>query len=451
MRLIIVDDETIALTSVQRLLKRRGIRKVDICDNGKEAVERIRQQEYDVALLDLLMPEVDGLQVLTAAKPYCPQTEFIMLTAVDDVATAVKTIRLGAYDYLVKPVENERLLLTIEHAFERKGLRAGLAGSRSGAIQVPASFSNIITRDPRMLEILTFADTMARSDIPILLTGDTGTGKELLAAGIHKAGETKNGPFVAVNVSAIPDTLFESQFFGHVKGAYTGADAEQKGFFEKADGGTLFLDEIGELSVSLQAKLLRALEDRSVIRVGDTKPMSFNVRVLAATNQDLEAACRENRFRLDLYYRINTAHIHLPPLKERDGDIPILAAHFLEQACRQHHKEIDSFSPEAMDMLLKEPYPGNVRELSQMIEKAVILTETKEIYPKHLSDKTQALPTYTRKLCTLQEDADTHVAFVLHHTKGDRKAAAAILGVSTRQVQRRVAQMRRHPMWSKIV
>lgn len=451
MRIIIVDDETIALTSVQRLLKRRGIRKADICDNGKEAIERIRQSDYDIALLDLLMPEIDGLQVLKSTKSYCPRTEFIMLTAVDDVATAVKAIRMGAYDYLVKPVENERLILTIERAFERKGLLAGLAGNRSGEAKIPSAFSDIITRCPRMVEILSYADTMARSDIPILITGDTGTGKELLACGIHKAGETKNGPFVAVNVSAIPQTLFESQFFGHVKGAYTGADYEQQGFFEKADGGTLFLDEIGELPVNLQSKLLRALEDRSIIRVGDTKPIPFNVRVLAATNQDLEAACQEGKFRLDLYYRINSAHIHLPPLKERDGDIPLLAAHFLEHASQQHQKEVNDFSPEAMDLLIKEAYPGNVRELGQLIEKAVILAETDQIYPQHLNENVFPVPTYTRQLCTLQEDADTHVAFVLQQTKGDRKKAAEILGVSIRQVQRRLAQMRLNPMWADII
>lgn len=451
MKLLIVDDEKIALTSVKRLLKRRGIMNVDICDNGKEAIEKIKQNEYDIALLDLLMPEMDGLQVLQSTKSYCPRTEFIMLTAVDDVATAVKAIRLGAYDYLVKPVENERLVLTIEHAFERKGLMAGLAGCRSKDAKTPEAFSDMITKCPRMREILSYADTMARSDIPILITGDTGTGKELLARGIHKAGETRNGPFVAVNVSAIPPTLFESQFFGHVKGAYTGADYEQKGFFEKADGGTLFLDEIGELPVNLQSKLLRALEDRSVIRVGDTKAIPFTVRVLAATNQDLETACQEGRFRLDLYYRINSAHVHLPPLKERDGDVPLLAAYFLKRACRQHLKNITDFSPETLDMLMKETYPGNVRELSQMIEKAVILSDTDVILPHHLKDNVFPAPIFNRRLCTLQEDADIHIAFVLDQTRGDRKQAAEILGVSTRQVQRRLAQMRNNPMWADII
>ena len=190
MKLLIVDDEKIAMTSVKRLLKRRGIMNVDICDNGKEAIEKIKQNEYDIALLDLLMPEMDGLQVLQSTKSYCPRTEFIMLTAVDDVATAVKAIRLGAYDYLVKPVENERLVLTIEHAFRRKGLMAGLAGGRSKDAKTPEAFSDMITKCPRMREILGYADTMARSDIPLLITGDTGTGKELLARGIHKAGET---------------------------------------------------------------------------------------------------------------------------------------------------------------------------------------------------------------------------------------------------------------------
>jgi len=233
MNVLLVDDERIALTSVRRILNRRGIMRVDLCDNGKEAIERIKKTDYDIALIDLLMPDMDGLQVLEAAKPFRPSTEFIVITAIDDVATAVKAIRLGAYDYLVKPVDDEKLMLAIERAHERKGLLAGLAGagSKNNCKEVPTPFSGILTRDSRMRELLSYAEIMARSGNPVLITGESGTGKELLAQGIHRASQFKDGPFVAVNVPSLPETLFESHFFGHSKGAFTGADRDHSGFF----------------------------------------------------------------------------------------------------------------------------------------------------------------------------------------------------------------------------
>ena len=449
MKLLVVDDETVALASVRRLLKRRWMGQVDICENGKKAVELIRPGKYDVVLLDLLMPEMDGLQVLETVRPFCPQTEFIMLTAVDDVSMAVKAVRLGAYDYLVKPVENERLVLTIQHAFERKGLRAGLAGGRPAEACIPDAFGDILTQNRRMLKILSYAEIMARSDIPMLLTGETGTGKELLARGIHRASSASEGPFIPVNVSAIPETLFESQFFGHVKGSFTGAENEQSGFFERADGGTLFLDEIGELPLNLQAKLLRALEDRVVTRVGGANPISFHVRILSATNRDLEDDCRSGRFRLDLFYRINSVCINLPPLRERQEDILHLADFFLKTACSQHGRHITGFSPEAIQGLLQKEYPGNIRELKQIVERAVLVADGDYITNAHLGEKQEAAHLSNRTLCTLQEAAEEHVAFVLRHARWDRKKTAEILGVSVRQVQRKIADMRESDRWAE--
>jgi DNA-binding NtrC family response regulator len=450
MRLLAVDDETVALASVRRLLKRRGISRVDTCDNGREAIEWIKKNSYDVVLLDLLMPEVDGLHVLKAARPFSPQTQFLMLTAVDDVTTAVKAIHLGAYDYLVKPVENERLLLTIERAFERKGLIAGLAGGPLLENRVPKAFSDIGTRCQKMLKILSYAGVMAQSEIPILLTGETGTGKELMARGIHRASLAADGPFIPVNVASIPATLFESQFFGHVKGAFTGAENEQPGFFERADGGTLFLDEIGELPPGLQAKLLRSLEDGTVTRVGGTRPVPFKVRIVSATNRDLEEACRSGQFRLDLFYRINSVCINLPPLREREGDISLLAKMFLKGAVGQGRKQIDGFAPEAMQILLQKPYPGNIRELKQIVERAVVMADSDRILPVHLGESSPLTSLSTRTLCSIQEDLEKHVAFVLRHTRGDRRKAAEILGVSLRQVQRKIAGMRDSGKWPEL-
>lgn len=341
MRILIVDDEEVALNSIKRLLKWRGIRNVDTCSNGKDAIVKIKETDYDIILLDLLMPEIDGLQVLESTKPYRTHTEFIILTAIDDIPTTVQAIRLGAYDYLVKPVDNDLLFLAIKRAYEHKGLLIGLsttAGDNKN--KVPSAFSEIVTQCPQMCSILSYAQVMAGSGNPVMITGESGTGKELVAKGIHYAGSMSGGPFIAVNVSAIPATMFESQFFGHSKGAFTGAETPHLGYFEQADGGTLFLDEIGELPLGLQTKLLRVLEEKSFYPLGSSKPVWVDVRVISASNRDIEQACQEGNFRLDLLYRLKSIHIHLPPLRERDGDIPLLALHFLRKFCDAHKKKL---------------------------------------------------------------------------------------------------------------
>jgi len=453
MRILIVDDEVVALNSVRRLLRRRGFSSVEICDNGSEAVERINEGDFDIVLLDLLMPEVDGLQVLESTKPFKPRTEFILVTAVDDLATAVKAVRLGAHDYLVKPVDNERLFLSIEKAYEHKGLLAGLAGTRTNdnALQIPEAFSPIVTQSPRIAELLSYTAVMARSGNPVLISGESGTGKELLARGIHSLGSPPDTPFVAVNMPSVPETLFESQFFGYRRGAFTGADRDHPGFFEQANGGTLFLDEIGELPLSHQAKLLRVLEEKKVLRISDTTPIHVEVRIVSATNCDLDKACLEGRFRLDLLYRLRTAHVHLPPLREREGDIPLLAAHFLKMACAKHTRAVTGFSPEAMDVLSQKSFPGNVRELSALVENAVLLAESGNILPQHLGADLVSVSPFARTLCTLKEDSEIHLAFALTRAQGDRNRTAQILGVSVRQVQRKLSQMKTHPRWKSLL
>jgi DNA-binding NtrC family response regulator len=444
MKILIVDDEEVSLTSVKRILKWRGIRDVEVCDNGKDAIKRIKEDDFDIVLLDLLMPEVDGMQVLESAKPFKPQTEFIILTAVDDIPTTVKAIRQGAYDYLVKPVENELLFLSIDRAYERKGLLAGLsATARRDVSEIPTAFSDTITQNQQMKALISYAQVMARSGNPIMITGESGTGKELMARGIHRAGPAPDGPFVAVNVSAIPTTMFESQFFGHTKGAFTGADNRYSGFFEQADGGTLFLDEIGELPIGLQSKLLRVLEEKTFTPLGAAKPVSVDIRFVSATNTNIERACQEGKFRIDLMYRLKSVYIYLPPLRERKGDIPELATHFLQSACTRHGKSIKGFSPEAMDILVSKDYPGNIRELSQIVENAAVLADNSVILPAHLGEIAQPLSLPSgRKLCTFKENYDLHLAFVLNSTKGDRREAARILGITLRQLQRKLAEMK---------
>jgi len=449
MKIFIVDDEPKMLTSHSRLLKQRGIRNVEICDNGSEAITRIKEQDFDIVLLDFLMPEVDGLQVLESTKPYKPHTEFIMLTGVSDLTTVVKAIRLGAYDYLVKPVDTERLLLTIQRAYEHKGLITGLAGARSHKddLVIPKEFDLIITQDPRMKELLSYTQIMARGGNPILITGESGTGKELLAQGIHRAGQFSGGPFIAVNVSSIPETLFESYFFGHVKGAFTGAVQDFAGYFEQTNNGTIFLDEIGELPLILQTKFLRVLEEKTITRIGETKSKRVDFCIVSATSKDLNEACKKGSFRLDLFYRIKSAHVHLPPLRERKGDISLLAHYFLKKACERHKKDIHDFSSEAMELLISRDFPGNIRELAQVVENAVLLAETNTILPDHLGTHELSY-TYKRsldRLCSLKENEEAHVSYVLSHTKGDKKQAAHMLGISVRQLNRKLAVMKNPP------
>jgi two-component system, NtrC family, response regulator AtoC len=452
MRILIVDDEEVALNSIKRLLKWRGIRNVDICSNGKDAIAKIRETDFDIVLLDLLMPEIDGLQVLESTKPYRPHTEFIILTAIDDIPTTVKAIRLGAYDYLVKPVDNDLLFLAIKRAYERRGLLIGLSSTAGyGKSNIPKAFSEIITQCPRMCSLLSYAQVMAAGGNPIMITGESGTGKELVAKGIHRAGPMPQGPFIAVNVSAIPASMFESQFFGHAKGAFTGADMPHSGYFEQADGGTLFLDEIGELPVGLQSKLLRVLEEKSFYPLGSSKPVWVDVRVISASNGDIERACQEGNFRLDLLYRLKSIHIHLPPLKEREGDIPLLALHFLRKYCEIHKKEITGFSPEAMDLLNGRSYPGNVRELSQIIDNAVLLAESDFIQPSHLGMISNKKSTLSRQLSTLKENDEAHLVYVLKNVQGDRGRAAQILGITVRQLQRKIAAMKNNPQWEEVL
>ena len=256
---------------------------------------------------------------------------------------------------------------------------------------------------------------------------------------------------MAVNVSSIPESLFESQFFGHVKGAFTGAERDFPGFFEQADGGTLFLDEIGELPVNLQVKLLRVLEERNVVRLGETIPIHVDVRILSATNKNPDKACQEGTFRLDLLYRLKSVLIHLPPLRERSGDIPLLASHFLEKACRHRGKQIEGFSPEALDWLDSLEFPGNIRELAQMVDNAALIADSPFILPQHLGVKAPLAPSLSRTLCTLKENDNAHVAYVLSRTGGDRKETAKILGVTVRQVQRLLAEMRNDGRWRNVI
>jgi len=453
MKILVVDDEPQVLSSLRRLLRRKLTLDVETCPDGEEAARLIGSGEYDVVLLDLIMPGMGGLDLLESVRARAPHTEFVVVSALDDVQSSVRAIRLGAYDYLVKPVDNERLLLTIERAYERKGMRAGLLGDKDalrGVLESDA-FAGIITRSARMREIMVYAGIMARGGNPVLITGESGTGKELLAKAIHKAGMCPTGPLVTVNVASIPESLFESQFFGHVRGSFTGATRDHAGFFEQAHGGALFLDEVGELPLHLQPKLLRVLEDKTLTRVGGNRPIQVDVRIISATNRDLDEACREGRFRLDLLYRLKSAQVTMPPLSDRPEDIPLLAGHFLKQAARRYGKDIPDFTPDALEALCSRPYPGNVRELAQLVEQAALLCPGGMVSVRDLGITPCAGDPFVRSLTSLRDNEDAHVVFVYLRTGRDRVRSAEILGVSLRHLHRKLARLRLTEQWAGLL
>ena len=302
-----------------------------------------------------------------------------------------------------------------------------------------------------MKELFNYIEVMAGSDNPILIYGESGTGKELIARGIHRASRYAQGPFIPVNMSSIPESLFESHFFGHARGAFTGANTDYIGYFEQADGGTLFLDEVGDLPLHLQPKLLRVLEDKTFSRLGDNGSLRVDVRIVSASNKNLDRECRENRFRSDLLFRLKSAFIPLPPLRERSGDIPLLAGHFIGEAAKKAGKPEMRLSPEAARELMSRPFPGNVRELAQIVTNAALVAAGRVILPDHLGVHDPEPEAHSRTACSLKENEEAHVVYVLEQTGGDRREACRVLGLSLRQLQRKLALLRTHPKWGEVI
>jgi DNA-binding NtrC family response regulator len=371
---LVVDDEDSVRASVRAILE-------ETCDvleapDGAEALDVLRSREVDVVMLDQRMPGEPGIDVLARVKALDPTIVVVLATAVRDVRTAVDAMRLGAYDYLVKPFDVDDILLLVRRALEQRALerevlclRSALAGSGVETV----GFEGIVGRHPEMIRIYQLLTQVAEASVTVLITGESGTGKELIARAIHRRSPRRDQPFVAVNVAAIPDTLLESELFGHEKGAFTGAHARKLGKFELAQGGTVFLDEIGSLRLDLQSKLLRVLQEREVERLGGSRPIAVDVRVLAATNVNLRQAVRDRAFREDLFYRLNVVPIPVPPLRDRREDIRLLVEHFVRKIARECHREMRGVSAGALDVLLRYDWPGNVRELENVIHRAVVL------------------------------------------------------------------------------
>jgi DNA-binding NtrC family response regulator len=389
-RILIVDDEEIVLRSCARILSGDDYEVETVLDPS-EALRRVDENGYDVLVLDIMMPDIDGLQVLQHVKERHPDVDVVMMTGLSQIQTAVKAMKLGAFDYLPKPFDPDELKLAVDRALERQRL---LRENRALKTEAGSRyrFDNMIGASPQMQSVYRLIAKCAPTNCTVLITGESGTGKEMVARAIHYNSLRKDQPFVAVDCNTLSENLLESELFGHVKGAFTGAVASKRGVFEMANNGTLFLDELGNIPLSTQAKLLRVIQEHEYKAVGDTRTQATNVRLLAATNCDLKSMVAESSFREDLFYRINVFPIHVPPLRERRDDIPALAFHFLTEFSEELARPVPRISDGAMSLLMNHPWPGNVRELQNAIHRAVILASDETIRQAHLASVLDAAP-----------------------------------------------------------
>ncbi|MFL5425976.1 MAG: sigma-54-dependent transcriptional regulator [Myxococcales bacterium] len=448
--LLLVDDEPANLDSLERIFAREGY-KTQRAETGAAALAALRDKPADVVLTDLMMPGMSGQELLRAVKAVAPDAEVVLMTAYGTVEAAVAAMTDGAYDFLTQPLTRHAVLKSVSQALEKrrlvlenKQLRARLAGVASP----------IVGQSPALRSTLDIIRQAAPSSATVLLLGESGTGKELFARALHEHSTRAQAPFVPINCAAIPDTILESELFGYERGAFTGAVARKEGRIERAQGGTLFLDEIGELSLGVQVKLLRFLQEGEIERLGGTSPVKVDSRVVAATNRDLASAVQSGKFREDLYYRLNVIQVILPPLRERLEDIPLLADHFVGKYAAKNGKQFSGITPSALEALEAYPWPGNVRELEHAIERAVVLSSGSEIdidalpqpvlqaarggprgpIPAALEGRTLSIPLGT----TMEEIELRVIRETLRHTKGDKNLAAQLLGIAARTIYRKL-------------
>ena len=429
-RILVVDDDRAHLTMLTAMLESWG-HDVDTAADGAEAVDRVRRRAYDVVLTDVRMAEVDGIEALRRIKAYNPYLPVLIMTAYSSVDTAVGALKAGAFDYLHKPLDFGELRRGLERALEHGGPAASRIGS-GGSADAPAG---MIGASAAMREVFAMIRAVAPSEASVLVLGESGTGKELVARALHEGSPRAARRLVTVNCAALAENLLESELFGHEKGAFTGAQRQRDGLFVQADGGTLFMDEIGEMPLPLQAKLLRALQQGEVQRLGSDRPVRVDVRVIAATNRDLEAEVRAGNFREDLYYRLNVIALRVPALRERPEDIPLLAGHFLERFAQRNRKAFRGFSPRAMDLMLRHDWPGNVRELENAVERAVILAPgdmiTERDLPAGLRAADSAEGATRGDGPQSLEDAEREaIARTLEQVGHNKSEAARVLGVT---------------------
>lgn len=449
-RILVVDDEESIREFLEIMLKKEGY-EVTTAEDGAKAKEILTKKSFDMIISDMQMPNVTGIELLRHVRESYPDICFMIITAFGTTETAVEAMKLGAYDYLTKPFKIDEVRLNIANALRSKNLETEVRVLKKELVK-EYSFQNMVGNSDAMHAVFNLIQRVSQAPTNVLITGESGTGKEVIAKAIHYNGPLKDKPFVTVNCGAIPENLMESEMFGHKKGSFTGAIADKAGLFEVADGGTLFLDEVGELPASIQVKLLRAIQERIIRRVGATDDMKVEVRIIAATNRNLEEMVSKNTFRQDLFYRLNVINIKSPPLRERADDIPLLANHFLRKYNEKLNKQIQSISVEAMDILKKYNYPGNVRELENMIERTVALEAGSTILPESLPPMVNT-PS-GRKMASSNEieigedglDLDKVIGQIekellikaIHASNGVKKKAAKLLKISFRSMRYRV-------------
>jgi len=445
-RLLVVDDEQTQREMLGKILGRAGF-AVETASDGNQALALLRQQTFDLLLTDQRMPGMDGLELLAQVQRLDTRLPVVLMTAYGSVSTAVEAMKRGAADYLTKPFERDELLLVVDKAIRQRQLEDEVV-SLHGVLKDRSALGNIIGVSPAMQELYSLIERVSFADVPVLITGESGTGKELVARAVHQRSTRTSGPFVALNCGAVPEGLLESEFFGHERGAFTGAVRAHAGRFEQAHGGTLFLDEIGTMRVDLQAKLLRALQEQEIQRLGSAETRSVDVRILAATGENLEEAIQKKLFREDLYYRLNVVPIHLPPLRDRREDIPLLVQHFLDAAAAKFSREAPQITPEVMECLQVYSWPGNVRELQNCMERLLVLTRdpkvTADDLPPNLRDGVDPttigsngfdLPADGVRLTDLERHL-IHQA--LKRCNGNLRPASRLLGISYKTLQYRV-------------
>jgi len=427
-KILVVDDEAIVRESLHDWLTDSGY-QVFTAENGPKALEIIESERLGIVIADLVMPGVDGIELMKRAKENQPNIEVIIITAYGSIPTAIAAMKEGAYDYIEKPFCPERAELLVKKLAEHQELVEENLSLRQ-RLEDHYRFENIIAKSSKMQRVIEVIKIVAKSNATVLITGESGTGKELVARAIHSQSHRQGKPFVAVSCAALPESLLESELFGHEKGSFTGAYAQKKGKFEFANRGTLFLDEVGEMSANIQVHLLRVLEEKEFTRVGGNEPIKVDVRVISTTNKDLKRAIATGEFREDLYYRLNVVTIELPPLRERKEDVPLLAQHFLNKFALENQKEITGFSPEATEFLLGYDWPGNVRELENAIERAVILAKDSLITVADLPQENISLARSAPIGKKLKEAEKNHILNVLSETGGNYSEAARILGIT---------------------
>jgi len=444
-KILVVDDDVSVLNYLQVFFLQVNKYEVRCLSESGRAYQTIDEFHPDLLILDIDMPDVTGIDILTYLFERNARPEVLVLSGVEDIKLAVRAMKLGAYDYLTKPIDTDKLLITIDRALERRNLKTEISSLRQRleAAGEAGPFARVVSRSPQMLEIFSRVEVVAPTDNAVLLWGESGTGKELLARALHQLSKRRDKPFVAVNAGVFAAELFASEFFGHAKGAFTGAVSDKAGFLEKSNGGTLFLDEIGELALPIQVKLLRVLQEGEYTQVGSTENRRVDVRVITATNKDLREEIERGNFRSDLFYRLNVCAIYVPPLRDRDDDIAFLAQYFVEKYGRLHNKPITGVSEDVHTLLGRYRFPGNVRELENIVNSAVLLEKSSELtrqsLPPYVVDATAKVKDHPfppgERASALAERtvADVereHIERVLRYTDGNRTAASRILGIS---------------------